>query len=143
MCKSLIIINSKCLGETSCHKSSLVTFDFTMVPMFDFEHPFARNGLFTLGEWHRGPSVIDNKRVVFLLHGHLPLLGIFAIQRLFHDLRFFRKGYGGPFHLFNGHPPITRPLFTLFLGPFSSSILLWFIQTFILWSSKFFFRRRV
>jgi hypothetical protein len=47
-------------------------------------------------------------------------------------LRFFRKSYGGPFHLFGGHPPITRPFFTLSLGSFSSSILLWFIQTFIL-----------
>jgi hypothetical protein len=65
--------------------------------MFDFEHPFARNGLLTLGEWHQGPSFVNNKRVVFLLHGHLSLLHIFAIQRLFHGLRFFQKGYGGPF----------------------------------------------
>jgi hypothetical protein len=31
--------------------------------MFDFEHPFARNGLPTLGEWNQGPSVVDNKRI--------------------------------------------------------------------------------
>jgi hypothetical protein len=100
--------------------------------MFDFEHPFARNGLPTLGEWHQRLSVVDNKRVKFFLHGNLPLLGIFAIQCLFHGLRFFRKSYGGPFYLFGGHPPVTKPLFMLSLGPFSSSILLWFIQTFIL-----------
>jgi len=94
-----------------------------MDPMFDFEHPFARNGLPTLGEWQQGPNVVDNKRVLFLLHGHLPLLGIFTIQHLFHGLRFFRKGYGGPFHLFGGHPPIMRPLFTLSLGRFFSSTL--------------------
>jgi hypothetical protein len=54
-------------------------------------------------------------------------------------LRFFWKGYGGPFHLLGGHPLITRPFFTLSLGLFSSSILLWFIQTFLLWCSNFFF----
>jgi hypothetical protein len=57
--------------------------------MFDFEHPFARNGLPTLGEWYQGPSVVDNKRIVFFLHGNLPLLYIFALQHLFHGLRFF------------------------------------------------------
>jgi len=27
--------------------------------MFDFEHPFARNGFSTLGEWQQGPCVED------------------------------------------------------------------------------------
>jgi hypothetical protein len=36
-------------------------FDFTIDPMFDFEHPYAKYGLPTLGEWHQGPSVINNK----------------------------------------------------------------------------------
>jgi hypothetical protein len=92
--------------------------------MFDFEHPFARNELPTLGEWHQIPNVVDNKRIVLFLHDNLPLFYIFAFQRLFHSLRFFRKSNGGSFHFFGGNPPITRPLFMLFLGPFSSSILL-------------------
>ncbi len=116
-----------------CHKSSLVMFDFTIDLMFDFEHPFARNGLPTLGKWHQGPCVVDNKKVVFFLHGNLPLFYILTLQHFFHGLKFFLKGYGGPFHLFGGNPPITRPFFMLFLVPFSSSILLWFIQTLILW----------
>jgi hypothetical protein len=58
-------------------------------------------------------------------------------------LKFFRKNYGGPFHLFDGHPSITRPLFKLSLGPFFSSISLWFIQTFILCCSKVCFRKKV
>jgi len=33
--------------------------------MFDFEHPFARNGLPTLGEWYQGPNVVDNKRMYY------------------------------------------------------------------------------
>jgi len=86
-CKSFVVIDSKCLGETSCHKSSLVTFDFTISPMFDFEHPFARNGLPTLGKWHQGSSVVDNKRVVLFLHGNLPLLCIFTLQCFFHGLK--------------------------------------------------------
>jgi hypothetical protein len=106
-------------------------FDFTINPTFDFEHPFARNGLPTLGEWHQGQSVVDNKRIIFFLDGNLPFLCIFTLQSLYHSLRFFGKNDGGPFHLFGGKPPITKPLFTLFLGPFSSSILWWFIQSFI------------
>jgi len=73
-------------------------------------------GFLPLKEWHQGPSVIDNKRVVFFLHGNLPLLYIFTIQRLFHGLKFFRKNYGGPFHLFGSNSPITRPLFTFLWG---------------------------
>jgi hypothetical protein len=65
--------------------------------MFDFEHPFAKNGFSTLREWQQGPSVVDKKKVVFFLHGNLPLLCIFAIQRLFHGLGFFRKCHGGSF----------------------------------------------
>ncbi len=53
------------------------------------------------------------------------------------------KNDGGPFHLFGGNPPIMRPLFTLSLGPFSSSILLWFIQTLILRWNKFFLQIKV
>jgi hypothetical protein len=64
-------------------------FNFTMNPVFDFEHPFARNGLPTFGEWHQGPSVVDNKRIIFLMHGNLSLLCIFTLQCLFHDLKFF------------------------------------------------------
>jgi hypothetical protein len=30
--------------------------------MFDFEHPFARNGLLALRKWRQGPNVIDNKK---------------------------------------------------------------------------------
>jgi len=141
--QSFVVINSKCLGETSCRKFGLITFNFIINPMFDFEHPFARNKLPTLGEWHQGPSVVDNKKVIFFLHDNFPLLCIFTFQCLFHSLRFFRKSDIGPFHLFGGNPPITRPLFILSLGPFSSSILLWFIQTLILRWNKFFFRRKV
>jgi len=111
--------------------------------MFDFEHPFTRNGFPTFGEWHQGPSVIDIKIVIFFLHGNFLFICIFALQHLFHDLRFFWKSYGCLFDLFGGHPPITRPLLTLSLGPFSLSILLWFIQTFILWWNKFFFRKKI
>jgi hypothetical protein len=57
--------------------------------MFDFEDPFARNGLPTFGEWHQGPSVVDNKRIVLFLHDNPPLICIFAFQHLFHGLRFF------------------------------------------------------
>ncbi len=134
--KGFIVIVSKCLGETSCHKFGLVTFKFTINPMFDFEHPFAKNGLPTLGEWHQGPSVVDNKKIIFFLHGNLLLLCIFAFQGLIHNLRFFRKSYGGSFHLFNGHS------LHCFWGLFFLSILLWFIPTFILWWN-FFFKRSV
>jgi len=114
-CKGFIVIHSKYLGETSCHKSCLVTFDFTINPMLDFEHPFARNGLPTFGKWYQQPNVVDNKR----------------------------KNYGGTFHLFGGNWPITKPLLTLLFKPFSLSILLWFIQTLILWCKFFFFRRTI
>jgi hypothetical protein len=63
--------------------------NFSINTMIDFEHPFARNWLLTLGEWQQGSSVVDNNRIVLFLHGHLPLLSIFAIQRLFRGLRFF------------------------------------------------------
>jgi hypothetical protein len=48
-----------------------------------------------LGEWHQGSSVVDNKKIIFFLHGNLPLLCIFAFQGLIHNLRFFLKNYGG------------------------------------------------
>jgi hypothetical protein len=51
-------------------------------------------------------------------------------------LRFFWKSYGSPFHLFGGHAPIMRPFLMLSLGPLFLSILLWFIQTLILWWNK-------
>ncbi len=80
--KSFVGINSKCLGETSCHQYGIVTFDLTIDPMFNFERPFARNGLLTLGEWHQGQSVVDNKKVIFFLHGIFPFFYIFTFQRL-------------------------------------------------------------
>jgi len=66
----------------------------------------------------------SQQRVIFFLHYNLLHFCIFAIQCLFHGLKFFWKSYGGPFHLFGDNPPITRSLFMLSLGPFSSSILL-------------------
>jgi hypothetical protein len=78
--QSFVVINFKCLGETSCRKFGLITFNFIINPMFDFEHPFAKNRLPTLGEWHQGPSVVDNKKVIFFLHDNFPLLCIFTFN---------------------------------------------------------------
>jgi hypothetical protein len=115
------------------------TFNFIINTMLDFENPFAKNELSTFGKWHQCPSVIDNKRIVLLLHGNLPFFCNFALESFFHILGFLKKNYGNIFHLFGGNPPIMRPFLTLSLGAFSSSILLWFIQTFILWWKNFFF----
>ncbi len=57
------------------------------------------------------------------------------------QMRFFWKSYGAMFHLFGGNPPIMRPLIMLSLGPFSSFILLCFIETLILCWTKFFFQK--
>ncbi len=84
----IVVIDSKCLGETSCHKSGLITFDFTINPMFDFEHLFARNGLSTFEEWHQGSNIINNKIIIFFLYGNFPFHCIFAFQCLFHGLKF-------------------------------------------------------
>ncbi len=140
-CKGFVIIYSKCLGETSCPKFRFITFDFTINTIFDFEHQFVRNGLLTLGKWHQHPNVVHNKRIIFfLMYGNLPLLCIFIFQHFFHTLRFFQKNYGDTFWLFDDDPPITKPLLMFSLGPLSSSILLWFIQTLILGWNKFFFQ---
>ncbi len=91
-------------------------FDFTINTMLDFEDPFAKNELPTLGKWHQCLSVVDKKRFILFLHGNLPYFCNFALKSFFHTLGFLEKNYGNIFHLFGGSPPIMRPLSHCFWG---------------------------
>jgi hypothetical protein len=53
------------LGETFCHKFCLVTFNFTINTMFNFEHPFARNGLPTLGSGTNVQVLLTTKKLYY------------------------------------------------------------------------------
>ncbi len=48
-CKSFVVIDSKWLGETSCHKSSLIAFDFTINPSFILNTHLQEMGFLPLG----------------------------------------------------------------------------------------------
>jgi hypothetical protein len=60
--QSFVVINSKCLGETSCRKFGLITFNFIINPMFDFEHPFARNRLLPLGSGTKDQVLLTKRQ---------------------------------------------------------------------------------
>ncbi len=141
MCKSIVVINSKCLGETSCKGLALSHLTSPSTPCLIFNTHLQEVGILPLGSGTKD-QVLLTTRKLYSFHkaishffAFLPFNTSYMVWGSFEKLWWLVP-------LFGGHPPIMRPLLTLSLGFFSLSILLWFIQTFICGGANYSFEEK-
>ncbi len=65
ICKSFSVIDSKCLCETFCHKSNLVTFDFTIDPCLILNTHLQQMGFLPLGSGTKDQMLLITKESYF------------------------------------------------------------------------------
>src|SRR5579859_7874818 len=73
-CESFVVVFPPSLGETFGAKTSLVE----VVDVLDLENPTRFDDFRILGARDESPSIILHNGVVLLLHGDLPLFGVFG-----------------------------------------------------------------